>query len=115
MKMMTKATKIQIPLVPMATLTSWNFAQNPEVGDAIVDEDVLDPLPITYHRITYYLDIGTITLKPVIIIAVDVRYTNANIRPYDPANSAPGSGIGAVCCRFYIIRTFGCAFHLFIL
>lgn len=24
-------------------LTCWNFAQNPEAGDAIVDEDVLDP------------------------------------------------------------------------
>lgn len=27
-------------------ITCWNFAQNPEGGDAIVDEDVLDPFSL---------------------------------------------------------------------
>jgi hypothetical protein len=27
-------------------ITCWNFAQNPEDGDAIVDEDVLDPFSL---------------------------------------------------------------------
>jgi len=27
-------------------ITCWNFAQNPENGDAIVDEDVLDPFSL---------------------------------------------------------------------
>jgi hypothetical protein len=28
-------------------ITCWNFAQNPEDGDAIVDEDLLDPFSLT--------------------------------------------------------------------
>jgi hypothetical protein len=28
-------------------ITCWNFAQNPENGDAIVDEDVIDPFSLT--------------------------------------------------------------------
>ena len=28
-------------------ITCWNFAQNPDGGDAILDEDVLDPFTLT--------------------------------------------------------------------
>jgi hypothetical protein len=28
-------------------ITCWNFAQNPDGGDAIVDDDLLDPFALT--------------------------------------------------------------------
>jgi hypothetical protein len=33
-------------LKPSGVLTCWNLAQNPEDGDAIIDEDLLDPFSL---------------------------------------------------------------------
>lgn len=46
LKMVTKAMKSSMALSSSGELTCWNLAQNPEDGDAIIDEDLLDPFSL---------------------------------------------------------------------
>lgn len=41
-----KSDENSMALSSSGTLTCWNFAQNPEDGDAIIDEDLLDPFSL---------------------------------------------------------------------
>ena len=41
-----KSDENSMALSSTGTLNCWNFAQNPEDGDAIIDEDLLDPFSL---------------------------------------------------------------------